>query len=338
MGNISTGSATIAAPSVDAHTHLAPRLEAGELAPLGLVASGDRYALSGEAPGEPAGAPLGPPPLYDPALLGEHLDRRGIDEALVSIPPPFFRQGLGEQETERWIDAIGRGIVRACADDSRLRPLFYLPLDRPAVAASAVRAHMGSDDIAGWAAGAGGDSVALDDPSLAELWSLLSADGRPLLLHPAESPDERLRPHYLHNLLGNPVETAVAVGQLLFGGVLDAHPQLKLVLVHCGGVVPAVASRWQRGIDTARPGVAAGLRPVAEQLRGLYADCLAHDPANLDLARGVFGDDRLLLGSDWPFPMGLDDPREAIAHLPDELQERIARENPRRLGSLAPHG
>lgn len=320
------GNSSAAAPSVDVHAHLAPVLDAAELAGLGLTSEHGRYALDG--------APLGPVALYDPNRLGAHLDAQDLDEAFVSAPPPFFRQGLPETEAERWVDAVNEGIVRACADDPRMRPLLYLPLDHPALAARVLRRHM-ADGAAGWTGAAGGGSVALDSPACSELWSLLAADGRPLLLHPAESPDERLRAHYLHNLLGNPVETAVAAAQLVLGGVLDAHPQLVLVLAHCGGAVPSVAARWQRGMDTARPGVDTSLRPVSESLRLLYADCLTHDPANIDLARHVFGDDRLVLGSDWPFPMGLEDPREPIRHLEPELQHRIARLNPQRLGSLA---
>lgn len=317
------------APSIDVHTHLAPKLHDSELATLRLSKDiHDRYELNGNA--------LGPRALYDAQLLIDYLATANVDEAFVSVPPPFFQQDLTLEAATHWFNSIARGIVDACAADSRLHPLVHLPLEHPSLATQIARQYLGESDIAGWSAGAGGKSTALDSPELSELWGLLAADGRPVLLHPASTPDKRLDPYYLHNLLGNPVETGVAVGELVFGGVLDRLPQLKLVLVHCGGVVPSVASRWQHGFDTARPSIDTSLTPVKDTLRKFYTDCLTHDSANVELARRVFGDSQLLLGSDWPFPMGLTDPRAPISHLDAEIQENIARDNPRRLKSLLP--
>jgi aminocarboxymuconate-semialdehyde decarboxylase len=181
-----------------------------------------------------------------------------------------------------------------------------------------------TESIAGWTASAGGGSVALDDPGLEPLWHVLEECGLPLLLHPGESPDRRLQDHYLGNLLGNPVETGIAVAQLLLGGVLDRHPGLRVVLVHCAGVVPALVGRWARGVQTRRPGIAAGTRDPRQTLRSLWTDCLAHSAATVDLALEVMGPGRLVLGSDYPFPMGLDNPYESIAHLEPDLRDRIA--------------
>ncbi|MFE2770857.1 amidohydrolase family protein [Microbacterium resistens] len=320
------GSAGAPQPATDVHTHLAPLLDAAAQRESGVATDDDgRLVLDGRA--------IGPDALYSPDRLLRYLDEHALDAAFVSVPPPFFRQDLPAERTEEWVEAVNDGILAACATDDRLKPLAYLPLENPAAAARTVRTHLATDGFVGWVGAAGGRSVALDSPELAEAWHLLAADGRPVLLHPAESPDERLAAHYLHNLLGNPVETGVATAELVLGGVLAANPHLRIVLVHCGGVVPSVAARWQRGLDTARPGLDASSPPVATMLHDLYADCLTHDGANVDLARHVFGDDRLLLGSDWPFPMGLEDPREPIAHLDPTLQDRIARINPSRLTS-----
>ena len=311
--------------AIDVHTHLAPALDTGTTPEFGVRRNEEGLVLLD-------GKTVGPLPLYHPDRLLAHLDEQALDVAFVSVPPPFFRQHANPDRTREWVDALNVGILSACSGDDCLRPLAYVPFENPKAAAHTVRTHLEDDAFAGWVGAAGGRSVALDSPELAETWHLLAADGRPIMLHPAESPDERLAAHYLHNLLGNPVETGVAVAQLVLGGVLAANPHLRIVLVHCGGVVPSVAARWQRGLDTARPGLdASTLPPVASMLRTLYADCLTHDSANVDLARHVFGDDRLLLGSDWPFPMGLEDPREPIAHLSPALQDQIARVNPSRL-------
>ena len=311
-------------PAVDVHTHLAPKFSRDYLPDSGFkVGERGQAVINGDE--------VGPSDLYQPEELLKYLDEQNLDQALVSVPPPFFRQGMSSVYQAAWVTAVNEGIFAACAVSERLKPLLYLPLDAPALAIEMLRIFKVRQAVSGWTGAAGGGSIPLDDAAFLELWQMLSADGRPLVLHPGSSLDGRLQAHYLHNLLGNPIETGVAVAQLIFGGVLEDHPKLKILLVHCGGVVPSVAGRWQRGIDTARPGVKRQLSPVMETLKRVYVDCLTHDSANVDLARHVFGDSQLLLGSDWPFPMGLEDPRLSTAHLDGHLQDAIARNNPHML-------
>lgn len=177
----------------------------------------------------------GAPGLYDANRLVRALADNAIDRAWVSAPPPFYRQHQNPEETRRWVRAIDEGLrVRLDRHDT-LDRLTYLP---------------------------GGGSLALDDPALEPIWAAMN---KPLLLHPGESPDTRLDRHYLSNLLGNPVETGIAAAQLVLGGVLTRHRDLKIVLVHCGGVVPAVVGRWSRGVATHRPGGRARHRGSVER-------------------------------------------------------------------------
>jgi aminocarboxymuconate-semialdehyde decarboxylase len=256
----------------------------------------------------------GPAALHDPAALDAYLDRADLAEAIVSIPPPYFRQGLTAAETGVWAQRVNDGLLAAVTDHPRQTPLAYLPLDHPELAIQEYRRVRADPRFAGVCGAAGGRSASLADARFDPLWALLDADSRLVMLHPGTSPDERLEPFYLSNLLGNPVETAVAAAQLVFGGVLSRHPALRILLVHCGGAVTAVAGRWDRGIATNRP----GLHPLPEtpgrSLRRFYVDCLAHDPGQVDRAAEVFGPERVVLGSDWPFAMGTDDPRSLVAH------------------------
>jgi aminocarboxymuconate-semialdehyde decarboxylase len=89
--------------------------------------------------------------------------------------------------------------------------------------------------MAGVTACVGGGSVSQADAALDPPWSALDADARLLALHPGRSTDPRLDVCYLHNLLGNPIETAIGAAQLVFGGVLAAHPAVRVLLMHCGG-------------------------------------------------------------------------------------------------------
>lgn len=293
----------------DIHAHLIPPLDAADLAPVGLAAEQGRVVNGATA--------IGPPAIYRTADLISWLDDVGLDSALVSVPPPLYRQGRGPQAARDWSRALNDALV-SVLDGERLFPLAYLPLDEPEVAVDEVarfrREH--PESSFGFSGSAGGGSVSLADPRLAPLWAALVEADLPMVLHPGFSPDARLDEFYLSNLLGNPAETGLAAGQLVFGRVLTDNPELRLALVHCGGVVPAIAGRWEQGVRSARPGV----RPdvdVRGSLRRLWVDCLAHDHAMVNLAARTFGADHLLLGSDWPFPMGDLDPHQALTGLPD---------------------
>lgn len=304
--------------SVDLHVHLAPALDPDNLDLPGIGRAADGRLTEN-------GLPLGPPALYRPDQAEDYLDRAGLDEAVVSIPPPFFRQG--RPDPARWVRAVNDGILRTTAGRPRLQPLAYLPLEDPELAAEEYRRVRDEPRFAGVCGPAGGRSTSLADARFGPLWKVLDADRRLLLLHPGASPDARLEEFYLHNLLGNPVETAVATAQLVFGDVLARHPGLRLLLVHCGGCVPAVAGRWQRGVDTARPGINASTESPLHALRRVFVDCLAHDAGFVDHAVAVFGEDRVVLGSDWPFAMGTDDPRGQVAHRSPAFVERVATAN-----------
>jgi aminocarboxymuconate-semialdehyde decarboxylase len=297
-------------PGIDLHTHLAPDLTAVDTTTPGLPAltvGDDRVAVVG-------GTRIGPADLYHPDRLEQHLDSADLDEAVVSVPPPFYRQGTAPEEAAAWVRAINDGLLAVVADRPRLTPLAYLPLEHPAEAIAEYDRIAGDRRFAGVVGAAGGNSRPLDAEELRPLWQRLDRDARMLQLHPGHSPDGRLAAYYLSNLLGNPVETAVAAGQLVFGGVLAEFPRVRIVLVHCGGCVPMVTGRWERGHETGRPGVPRlALAPVAA-VRRFYVDALSHDPAVVDLAVSVFGADRLVLGSDWPFPMGTADPAETVRH------------------------
>lgn len=314
-------------PGIDLHTHLAPRF--GDDLPAGVTAAGDgRLAVDGHA--------VGPAGLYAPDALVAHLAALGLDAAAVSIPPPFFRQRLDAPGAAAWALAVNDGLLDAVGTRPELLPLAYLPLEHPSVALAEYERVRGEGRWAGVVASAGGRSVSLASERLAPLWSALDRDARLLLLHPGSSPDPRLEPFYLGNLLGNPVESALAAAQLVFGDVLATHPRMRVLLVHCGGCTAGVVGRWERGAETSRPGLAPLTESPREAVRRLHVDCLAHDPAVVSLALEVFGDDKLVLGSDWPFPMGIDDPRELVAHLPADLRARVAVDNAHAALGLAP--
>lgn len=274
---------------IDLHAHLAPQLPA-------------------DAP-----APRVPGDLHRPQALLEHLDRLGLEQAVVSIPPPFYRQDLAADEATAWVAAVNDGLAQVVETQPRLAAFAYLPLEHPQLARREIERAQGRGFV-GFTAAAGGRSASLADGELESLWQALDERGAALLLHPGEPPDPRLEPMYLGNLLGNPFETTLAAAQLILGDVLARFPRMRIVLAHGGGAVAALIGRWQRGVDTDRPGLRELTEDPLEAVKRFYVDSVTHHPEVTELVRRVIGPGRVVFGSDWPFPMGSSDGLEYAAN------------------------
>ena len=132
------------------------------------------------------------------------------------------------------------------------------------------------------------------------------------LLFSSVAGGERLRAYYLHNGLGNPFDTAVAAARLIFGGVLDRFPRLQVCLAHAGGALPFLIGRLDR-VHRVRTEARERLRrPPTAYLRRLYFDTITHHGPALEYLVGLVGADRVVLGSDYRFDMGMSDPAGAV--------------------------
>lgn len=294
-------------PGWDVHTHLIPPtvLSAAHKGEFGLSIDNGALVVDGQR------LPLGR--LADPAALLRWIDEQDLDGAVVSVPPALFRYDAGVE----WAELVNQGLRELAAP--QLRVLGQLPLldgAAPSVAAALAREGIFS-------------GFALGTPSydgLDPLWKVLHALEAFTLIHPGHSDDKRLESFYLTNLLGNPYETGLAAASLIFADVPGRFPGIRFCLCHGGGVTAALAGRWQRGIDTARPGIEPPSLAVADALRRFYVDDLVHDDAVLELLGSTFGPERVLAGSDWPFPMGSDSVSATRAPAAGELTVPLAKE------------
>lgn len=166
------------------------------------------------------------------------------------------------------------------------------------------------------------------EPAFAPIWSALEAADLPVLVHPYQGDvvgKDRLAKHYLFNLIGNPVDTTIAIANVVFGGLADMYPALRWGFVHGGGVAPYLAGRWDHGWH--KRAVTRELIPHAlpsEILSRFWYDCIVHDSRTLTyLADGV-GWDRIMLGSDCPFDMGYVDPVSFVDQVAEAEQHRDA--------------
>lgn len=277
------------------------------------------------------GHAIGLKSLFRPADLIAWMNDNSIERAWISAPPPVYRPELPAVEAARWAGALNDELAAIAQQyKTRLSPLFHLTVEHPDVAADIAREKISAGHKR-FSMAAGGTPHVLSAPAYEPLWAALNAASAFLFLHPGEGCDARLDPFYLHNLLGNPTETAIAASHLVFAAVLQRHPDLKVCLAHAGGTTAALAGRWERGYATARPGLDTSHEAPSLALRRFCVDCIAHDNNALTLAAQVFGDDHIVFGSDWPFPMGLPQPHRQLAELDPKLRQRIFCDNPQRL-------
>src|SRR5579871_1475921 len=147
-----------------------------------------------------------------------------------------------------------------------------------------------------------------DDPSFAPLWATAAELDAFFMIHPGNvAGADRLRSYYLNNLIGNPLDTTIAAACLIFGGVLERHPNFKPVMVHGGGFTPYQGGRWVHGWHV-RPEPKVHLKHSPEKyLERFRYDTICHSKASLEFLIATAGADRVFLGSDYPYDMGMMD-------------------------------
>jgi aminocarboxymuconate-semialdehyde decarboxylase len=149
----------------------------------------------------------------------------------------------------------------------------------------------------------------LDDPSLEPFWAAAEELGAFVFIHPSlGGTGKQFARYYLNNLIHNPLETTVAAAHLIFGGVMERHPRLKICLVHGGGFLPYNLGRLRRG-RLVRQETGESVSGSVEQSFGrFYFDTVTHSASALKYLVGEAGGDHVMLGSDYPFDMGDPDP------------------------------
>ncbi|MFI5031576.1 MAG: amidohydrolase family protein [Reyranellales bacterium] len=312
--------------ALDIHTHLAPALT-DRLAGIAGVSWNDADATM-----TIDGYTLAAKSVYRPEALIAWMDEQRVERAWISIPPPLYRLGLDAPPMRSWVLYVNDGLDALAAKfPDRLSPLYHLPVTHAGLAAEIVttRARSSRPRFA-MPAGSQDHKVILSDSAFAPLWSALNAARGFLFLHPCKGCDPRYEPFYLHNLLGSPVETALAAAHLAMSGILERHPDMTVCLAHAGGASAAVAGRLERGQVTGRPGADTGAQKPRLAFGRFCIDCIAHDAGALQAAAAMHGQEHVLFGSDWPFSMGLPDPHKQLADTDSGLRRLIFQDNPRR--------
>ncbi len=321
--------------TVDVHAHaLLPDVEAVVAGQPGLDA---HRALDARRNGAASLAVSGPmvgrriPLLTQVDRRLEAMDAQGVDVQVVSPSPSHYHYWAAPELARVVCTTANRSITALVAEEpDRLTGLGLVPLQHPELCVELLEDAVLGCGLAGVEisshAPIGDGTVELSDARLEPFWARAAELGAVVFLHPFGCTlDERLDRWYLSNTVGQPVENAVALSHLVFGGVLDRHPGLRLVAAHGGGYLPTFLGRSDHAW-TVRPEARDCAELPSTYLRRLWFDSLVHTPEALRALVAAVGADRVLLGSDFPFDMGVPDPVQRLqaADLGPDAEHAIA--------------
>ena len=264
------------------------------------------------------------------------LDEMGIDVQVVMPPPPQCCYTVPIDISVKASQIVNDGIAEYVArKPDRFVALGSVPMADGREAATELERgmrHLGLKGVQVLTNVAGRE---LSDPAFASFWAKAEELGALVVVHPnGFTEGQRLARFYFNNVIGNPFETALALHYLIFDGVLERHPNLKILAVHGGGYLGAYSGRMDHAWG-ARSDCHGDLpHTPTHYLRKLYVDSVVFTPHQLAGLIEVFGADHVLIGTDYPFDMAEADPLGHLASvpgLPDATLAAIAGGNARRL-------
>ncbi|HEX6299998.1 MAG TPA: amidohydrolase family protein [Acidimicrobiia bacterium] len=250
--------------------------------------------------------------LANPAARIDYMDQMGVDvQGLATFVSEYFYWApAGVAATSARIQ--NDNIAASVADrPDRFAPFgATVPLQDVDLAIAEMNRVVDELGFKGLQIGGTVDGHNLDEPRFRPFWAAVEDKGIPVILHPNGYPEShRFGDYFLTNCIGNPLETMVAVTRMIFSGLFEEHPGIKLLLLHGGGYLPFYCSRADHTWEV-RPETRANIpdRPPSDYMKMLYYDTMVFQPLYLRHLVEVVGSDRVMLGTDFPFDMGETDP------------------------------
>ena len=269
--------------------------------------------------------------LTDLALRMRDFAAMGLDAQVISPAPGQCFYNLPAAIGVEAAQAVNNGIAEIAASDRQRIPaaMGSVPLGAGGNAAAEeleraittlglkgveILAHVGDKE--------------LSDPDFAPFWARAEALGAVVFIHPSGYPQpHRLTRFYFNNIIGNPLDTTLALHYLIFDGVLERHPNLKIIAAHGGGYLPGYSGRIDHGWGARSDAHGDLPNPPSTYLKKIYVDTIVFTPHQLESLVTFCGADHVLLGTDYPYDMADYDPLGLLAAC-DEL-------NPEQVSAIA---
>jgi len=240
------------------------------------------------------------------------MDEQGIDVETLSINPYWYK---ADRDLARQIIQLqNEKLAEACAaHPDRFVAFGTVALQHPDLAAEQLEQAVRKYGLRGAAIGGSVNGEEISDPKFHPFWAKAEQLGVVVFIHPqgagvaTEIPNRFKGNGLLDNVIGNPLETTIALSHLIFEGTLDRFPGLKICAAHGGGYLPSYAARSDRGCltqPTRCPGGEFGSikKKPTEYLKQMYYDTMVFTPEGLRHLAAEVGADRLVIGTDFPYP------------------------------------
>jgi aminocarboxymuconate-semialdehyde decarboxylase len=304
--------------TIDIHSHVAipqasafvkPHLDLSTI-PLGHFANAETKALSQKQEEDiRSRITTG----YDERLA--HLDAMGIDLQLVMPPPNQCYYTVPLDISVKASRIVNDGLAEYVArKPDRFVALGTVPLMDGAEAAKELERCMKTLGMKGVEILTNVDGREISEPAYAPFWRKAEELGALIIIHPNGFTDaKRFTRFYFNNVIGNPLETTIALHYLIFDGVLERHPELKILAVHGGGYLPAYSGRIDHAWGARSDSHGNLPQPPTSYLKKIYFDTVVFTPHQLAELVRLFGADHIIMGTDYPFDMAEYDPIGHVA-------------------------
>jgi aminocarboxymuconate-semialdehyde decarboxylase len=260
---------------------------------------------------------------WDPAARVKECEPHGIDLQVLSTVPVMFSYWAKPQDTLDLSKYLNDHIASIVHDHPRqFIGLATLPMQAPDLAVRELERCM-KLGFAGIQIGSHVNEWNLNDPALFPVFEAAESLGASIFVHPWDMMGEsRMNKYWLPWLVGMPAEVSLAICSMIFGGVFERLPNLRVAFAHGGGSFPGTLGRIEHGFE-ARPDLCAvdNAKSPQSYVHKFFVDSLVHDPKALNYILSIFGEDHFALGSDYPFPLGEEIAGKMIETMP-ELSEK----------------
>jgi aminocarboxymuconate-semialdehyde decarboxylase len=260
---------------------------------------------------------------WDPAVRLADCGRCGVDVQVLSTVPVMFNYWAKPAHTADLSRILNDHIASlVCEHPRRFIGLGTLPMQHAELAIAELERCVKDIGLAGVQIGSHVNGWNLDDSRIFPVLEAAADLGAAVFVHPWQIlGKERMGLYWLPWLVGMPSETALSICSMIFGGVFEKLPELRVAFAHGGGAFPGIIGRLEHGFNV-RPDIVATAndRNPRDYVGRFFVDSLVHEPAMLNYMIDLLGSERIALGSDYPFPLGERHPGKMIEDM--QLDER----------------
>ncbi len=271
-------------------------------------------------------------PLRDPQRKIRDMEERKLGFTVLSSTPFAFFYEIEDDlavELAHFQNDQLAAMVKKYPDS--FAAMATLPLQVPQAAHQELDRAINKLGLRGIEIGSHVGKRELGDEAFWPVYALLEKSGWPMFIHPHHVAGvDRLQNFYLSNLIGNPLDTTIAAANLIFSGVLEKFPNLKVILAHGGGQLPYIFGRLEHGYRVRPECKEAVAQSPRRFLNNFYFDIITHSREALSYLVSLVGTDNVLLGTDYPYDMGNHQPVETVSTLSEITEkdrQKIMREN-----------